>query len=187
MTSEQDVNLRSCEVDDHPSVLVHDLTFVGDLVLSNLGVPYIQTLIEKSRQCPCRQFNFDPYGDHIQTCPCQSATFPTHEWRVYKLSLLLSSVGHKVKTHRMTPATGNEHGDIQIKDYVILPHGEDDRLPPHTLVMDVTMTHDLYGRTTQCTNGALTPIVFLPVTVSTSGRVYEERGFYKSAFLARVS
>ncbi len=35
-------------------------------------------------------------------------------------------------------------------------HGEDDRLPPHTLVMDVTMTHDRYGHTTQRTNGTLT-------------------------------
>ena len=75
--------------------------------------------------------------------------------------------------------------------------------------MDVTMTHDRYGRTTQHTNGALThrvsstgapqpdgalnkaarmkirhyrqiyadrpdPIVFLPIAVSTSGRVYED-------------
>ena len=75
--------------------------------------------------------------------------------------------------------------------------------------MDVTMTHDRYGRTTQHTNRALThrvsstgapqpdgalnkaarmkirhyrqiytdrpdPIVFLPITVSTSGRVYED-------------
>ncbi len=47
-------------------------------------------------------------------------------------------------------------GDIEIQDYVILPLGEDDRLPPRTLVMDVTMTHDRYGRTTQHTNGALT-------------------------------
>jgi hypothetical protein len=192
VTSEQDVNLRSCEVDDHPSVLVPNLTFVGDLVLSNLGVPYIQTLIEKSRQCPCRQFNFDPYGDHIQTCPCQSATFPAHEWRVYKLSLLLISVGHKVKTQRMTPVTDNER-------------------------VDVTTTHDRYGRTSQITNGALThrvsssgapqpdgvlnnavrikiryyrhlytdrsdPIVFLSVTVTTSGHVYDDfvRVFFKS-------
>jgi hypothetical protein len=91
----------------------------------------------------------------------------------------------------------------------MLPRGEDDRLPPRTLVMDVTMTHDRYGRTTQHTNGALThrvsstgdphpdgvlnetvrmkirryrqvyvdtpdPIVFLPITVSTSGHVYED-------------
>ena len=103
----------------------------------------------------------------------------------------------------------NEGGDIEIKDYVILPRGEDDKLSPHTLVMDVTMTHDRYGRSTQHTNGALTnrlsstdapqtdgalntaarkkiryyrqiyadrpdPIVFLPVSVSTSGRVYDD-------------
>jgi hypothetical protein len=35
-------------------------------------------------------------------------------------------------------------------------HRQDDSLPPRTLVMDVTMTHDRYGRTTQHTNGALT-------------------------------
>jgi hypothetical protein len=136
-------------------------------------------------------------------------SIPAYEWIVYRLSLLLRSVGHRVKTHRITPATGNERGDIEIQDYVILPRGEDDRLPVRTLVMDVTMTHDRYGRTTQHTNGALThrvsstgapqpdgtlnkedrmkirhyrqiyvdrfnPIVFLPITVSTAGRVYED-------------
>ena len=55
-------------------------------------------------------------------------------------------------------ATGNEHGDIEIKDYVILlvSHGEDNGLPPHTLMMDVTITHDRHGRTTHRTNGTLT-------------------------------
>ena len=97
-----------------------------------------------------------------------------------------------------------------------MPSGEDDRIPPCTLVMDVTMTHDRYGRTTQHTNGALThrvpstgapqsdgalnktvrmkirhyrqiysdspdPIVFLSITVSTSGRVYED--FARLCFL----
>jgi len=37
-----------------------------------------------------------------------------------------------------------------------VPRGEDDRLPPRTLVMDVTMTHVRYGRSTQHTNGTLT-------------------------------
>jgi hypothetical protein len=154
-------------------------------------------------------FSFDHYGDHIQTCQRQSAALPAHEWIVYRLSLLLRSVGHRVKTHRITPAGVNERGDMEIKDYVILTHGDDNRLPPRTLVMDVTMTHDRYGRTTQDTNGTLTqrvsstgdpqpdgalnktvrmkiryyrqiyvdrpdPIVFLPITVSTSGRVYED-------------
>jgi hypothetical protein len=121
---------------------------------------------------------------------------------------LLRSVGNRVKTHKITPAAGNERGEIEIQDYVFLPRGEDDRHPPRTLVMDVTMTHDRYGRNTQHTNGALShrvsstgapqpdalnkaartkirhyrqiyadrpdPIVFLPITVSTSGRVYED-------------
>jgi hypothetical protein len=38
------------------------------------------SLTRKSWQCPCRQFNFDHYGDHIQTCQRQSATLPAHEW-----------------------------------------------------------------------------------------------------------
>ncbi len=67
----------------------------------------------------------------------------------------LRSVGHRDKTHRTTPAVGNERGDIEIKD-VILPRGEDDTLPPRTLVMDVTMTHDRCGRTTQRGNATLT-------------------------------
>ena len=98
-----------------------------------------------------------------------------------------------------------------------MPRGEDDRIPPRTLVMDVTMTHDRYGRTTQHANGALTnrvpstgaphpdgtlnkaarmkirhyrqiyadrpdPIVFLPIVVRTSGRVYELRN--RSSFVS---
>ncbi len=90
-----------------------------------------------------------------------------------------------------------------------MPRGEDDSFPPRPLVMDVTMTHDRYGRTTHHTNGALThrvsstgapqpdgvlnkasrmkirhyrqiytdgpdPIAFLPITVNTSGHVYED-------------
>ena len=75
---------------------------------------------------------------------------------MYKLSLFLRSVGHRVKTHKVTSVTVNEHGHFEIRDYVILTRGEDNRIPPRTLLMDVTMTHDRYGRTTQCTNGALT-------------------------------
>jgi hypothetical protein len=127
---------------------------VGDLVLSKSRCSR-SSLPGNPRQCPCRQFNFDPYGDHIQTCHRQSTSLPTSEWIVYRLSLFLHSVGHRVKTHRITPFSVNERGDVEIKDYVLLPHGEDDRIPPRTLVMDVTMTHDRYGRTTQRTNGAL--------------------------------
>jgi hypothetical protein len=32
--------------------------------------------------------------------------------------------------NKQTPAAGHERGDIEIKDYVILLRGEDDRIPP---------------------------------------------------------
>jgi hypothetical protein len=46
----------------------------------------------------------------------QSAELPAYEWIVYKLSLFLCSVGHRVKTHKITPPPDNErveawHGD----------------------------------------------------------------------------
>jgi hypothetical protein len=69
----------------------------------SLGVP-IPVFLENPRQCPCRQFSFDHYGYHIQTCQRQSAALPPNEWIVYRLSLLLHSVGHRVKTHNITPA-----------------------------------------------------------------------------------
>jgi hypothetical protein len=58
-------------------------------------------------------------------------------------------VGNKVKIHKITPATGKERGDLEIKDYVILQKTKEqaDRLPPpRTLILDFTMTHPRYGR-----------------------------------------
>jgi hypothetical protein len=69
-------------------------------------------------------------------------------------SSIQALVGPRVKTHKLI---GNERGgDIDRKDYVILSRTEDDRFPPRTLTMDVTVTHDRYGRTTQRTHGKLT-------------------------------
>ena len=53
-------------------------------------------------------------------------------------------MGHRVKIHKITPATGKERGDLEIKDYVVLqkPQEQADRLPPpRTLIMDFTLTH----------------------------------------------
>ena len=74
----------------------------------------------------------------------QTVVLQVHDWVFYKLGVLLGSVGHKVKIHKITPTTGKERGDIEIKDYVSLQktHGQDNRRPPpHTLIMDFTMTH----------------------------------------------
>jgi hypothetical protein len=70
-------------------------------------------------------------------------------------SLLLRSVGHRVKTHRITPAPGNE-GLTSRSRIVSYSHTEKMIVSPRPLVMDVTMTRDRYGRSTQRTNGALT-------------------------------
>jgi hypothetical protein len=43
-----------------------------------------------------------------------------HDWVVYRLGVILGSVGHKVKIHKITPTTGKERGDLEINDYVIL-------------------------------------------------------------------
>ena len=46
------------------------------------------------------------------------------DWVVYKLGTLLGSVGHRVKIHKITPVTGKERGDIEIKDWSDNPsHG----------------------------------------------------------------
>jgi hypothetical protein len=43
-----------------------------------------------------------------------------HDWVVYHLSGILGSVGHIVKIHKITPVTGKERDDLDIKDYVVL-------------------------------------------------------------------
>ena len=145
----------------------------------SLGVP-IPTLTGPVQQCPYNDFHYDTYGDHLQTCETQSSVLQAHDWVVYRLGVMFGSVGHKVKIHMITPATGKQRGDIEIKDYVVLqkPQGQDNRLPPpRTLIMDFTMTYVRFGRSylhpigqvtyTRCSDGALESTrlnIFLPVT-----------------------
>jgi hypothetical protein len=55
---------------------------------------------------------------------------------------ILGSLVHRVKIHKITPVTGEERGDLEIKEYVVLqkPQEQTDRLPPpHTLKLDFTL------------------------------------------------
>ena len=81
-----------------------------------------------------------------------------HDWVVYRLSGILGSVGHRVKIHKITPSTGKEWGDLEIKDYVVLqkPQEQADLLPPRTLILDFTLTHTLYVSSHVHTTGQLT-------------------------------
>jgi hypothetical protein len=65
-------------------------------------------------------------------------------WVAYRLGGIFGSVGHRVKIHKITPTTGKERGDLEIKDYVVLqkPQEQTDRLPPsRTLILDFTLTY----------------------------------------------
>ena len=69
-----------------------------------------------------------------------------HDWVVRRLGDILSSVGHRVKVHHITPATGKERSDVEIRDYIVLQKPRDltDCLPPpRTLILDFTLTHTL--------------------------------------------
>jgi hypothetical protein len=79
----------------------------------------IPALIGPSQWCPCNGFDYDVCGDHFQTCQVKSAASQVHDWVVYRLGDILGSVGHKVKIHKITPATGKERCDLEIKDYVV--------------------------------------------------------------------
>ncbi len=82
---------------------------------------------------------------------------------MYRLGVILGSVGHRVKIHKITSGKGNEpsneRGDLEIKDYVVLqiPQEQTDRLPPpRTLILDFTLTHTRYGRSHVDTSGQMT-------------------------------
>ena len=103
-------------------------------------------------------FHYDSFGDHLQTCQVKSSASQVHDWVVYRLGVILGSVGHRVKIHKITPATGKERGDLEIKDYVVLqkPQEQADRLPPRTLIVDFTLTHTRFGRSNVNPIGQLT-------------------------------
>ena len=114
---------------------------------SSLGVP-TPSLLGPVQQCTCNVFAYDPLGDHLQTCQTKLPVSQVNDWVVYKLGTLLGSVGHRVKIHNITSETGKERGDLEIKDYVVMQKPQTQanrRPPPHTLILDYTMTHIRFG------------------------------------------
>ncbi len=84
-----------------------------------LGVPS-PALIGPSQQCACNSFHHDSFGDHLETSKVKSTDSQVHDWVVYHLGDIFGSVGHRVKIHKITPTTGKERGDLEIKNYVVL-------------------------------------------------------------------
>jgi len=58
----------------------------------------------------------------------------------------VADVGHHVKTQKNTPAGGNERGDIEIKDYIVFPRGEEatKKLSPRTLISNFHVVRALH-------------------------------------------
>ena len=98
------------------------------------------------------------FAKKLETCQTKSTTSQVHDWVVYNMGALLGSVGDKDKIHKITPGTGKERRDLEIKDYVVLqkPHDQDNRLPPpHTLIADFTMTRCSWPRWVYTTQGVV--------------------------------
>ncbi len=101
----------------------------------------------------------------MQTCKVKSAASQVDDWVVYHLRVIFGSVGHRVKIHKINPATGKERGDLEIKDYVVLqkPLEQTDRLPPPcTLILNFTLTHTRYDSSHVHTTGQLTNTLSSP-------------------------
>ena len=91
---------------------------VSEFSLSLYGHPFLYTLFSSPFTLIINNIiYFRLFGDHLQTCRVKSPT-QVHDWVVYRLGGILGSVGHRVKIHKITPATGKERGDLEIKDYV---------------------------------------------------------------------
>jgi hypothetical protein len=61
--------------------------------------------------------------------------------------------------YNITPATGKERGDVEIREYIVLQKTRDltDCLPPpRTLILDFTLTHTRFGKSQMSSLGQLT-------------------------------
>ena len=66
----------------------------------------------------------------------------TPSQRILSLQIMkFWDLNHRSSSDKITTVVDNEPGDIEIKDYVVLPRGQDNFLCPHPLILDFTMTH----------------------------------------------
>ena len=97
----------------------------------------------------CRKFQLDPLGEHLTTCTTHSGAKKAHDWMVDQVPDLFRTT-HKVKTQQMVKSRGQHCGGIELPRY--LPNEAD----PVPLVLDLRITHDRVGSSTDPTlNGHL--------------------------------
>ena len=171
-TSTQDLDPVPLAVNDHPSVLPHEMFALDP------GDP------------PSRTLTWKPLGflSHIKR-RTNDDRFPTPLWEVWLCSTLGVPIPDLIGPLRQCPCTAfqivsfgdhfqtchaksaatqvhdwvvyrvKERGDIELKDYVVLQKPRDltDCLPPpRTLILDFTLTHTRFGRSQLHSLGQLT-------------------------------
>ena len=91
----------------------------------------------------------DVMGDHLCTCTTHSGAKKAHDWVVGQIADLFHTT-HTVKTQHVTKNRGRHCGDFELTVY--LPNV----VGPLTLVLDLHITHDRFGSTSDLTlNGHL--------------------------------
>ena len=99
--------------------------------------------------CGCRRFQIDSLGDHISTCNSHSGAKKAHDWKVDQVADLFHTT-HKTKTHQVIRSRGHHCGDIELAGYL------DNQAVPVSLVLDLRITHDRVGRSSDLSlNGNL--------------------------------
>ena len=99
--------------------------------------------------CGCKKFQLDPLGDHLKTCTDHSGVKQTDDWMVDQIADLFRTT-HKVITQQVVKIRGQNYGDVELTGYLV------NTADPVTLVMDLRITHDRVGSSTDPTlNGQL--------------------------------
>jgi hypothetical protein len=97
----------------------------------------------------CKKFQLDPLGDHLHTCTTHSGAKKAHDWMVDQIADLFCTT-HRVKTQQVVKSRGQHCGDVDLAGY--LPNAAG----PVSLVLDLRITHDRVGSSTDPTlNGQL--------------------------------
>ena len=115
--------------------------------------------------------------------PVKSVASQVHDWVVYRLGGILGSVGHRVKIHKITPATGKHprYGRSHVHPIGQLTNirRSDGAPEPDGALRVVARKKIIHYR--QLYIDRPDPIAFMPVEVDTSGRIYED--FLRLLFL----
>ena len=148
--------------------------------------------------CGCRKFQLDPLGDHLNTCTTHSGANKAHDWMVDEITDLFRTT-HKVKTQQVIKSRGQHCGDIDLAGYLTNTTGPvplvldlriaHDRFGsssdpslngnlhyPNNIDRSLNETADdkIRKYRVDYNNNPPNTVSFIPVIVSTSGRLHGE-------------